>query len=58
MAAAVLNSGMIIKVDDETDLTSWFLTAASGGEPKVFSNMLVYRINNSVGVSFSNGRYI
>lgn len=53
----MIDSGMIIRADDDNDLTSWFSTAESGGVPRIFNRMLVYRVNDSVKISFNNSKY-
>lgn len=50
--------GMTIIVDNVTDISSWFLSSKSSDAPRSFSNLLVYRVNDSVAVSFNSGWYL
>lgn len=47
-------NGVLIWVDDMTDLTDWFKSAPDA-EMKSFSGMSVRKINGSLAVSFSSG---
>jgi len=45
--------GLIILVNDATNLTDWFLSADD--EPRTFNGLQISKINDSLSVSFTTG---